>query len=539
MASTPRGSYSSLDLSTEVPLSTEDEDLAAVEGFASFIPLLRFQTDKLFGVVALPVFYLVACALLLMNFLTLALPILGFDLVDSSESGANAPNLNHAMAGPWQTLAFTVLNLLILHWHRLLQQRVQTLVPESLSARLRRRCCRGAEGGEPSAEGSLERSRDSWREQASAAKHEQAGLLQPTASSIMSPNVLTRSASSVDRAELKPKQGGDIYISHGESPRDVGAARNIVEALPGNLSWISEDIRATGGEEAWLKESHIAEAMGDTKTFVALISADSLRRMSNAHEVWNLSVAEWDKALELHKQGSVTIVTAWIGEVDAAELAAGLSDEAPKGGKETMQGEELFDSRSERRSCKMIVEEMLALAKNSQRLTAAKSGGGDGEGQASLMLSYRVTETGDPRDTKEDKKKGDNFTPRLQRALEARGYSCFVGEKQLEGGDEWATTIAKAVKGCKAMLIVSSPTYGMTKWTFRELQMADNNAKKLIPIYHSGNFPPNDKVEVFLGGTQYIDFSSGHERTFDVSPAMVCPGHLGRLTQTVAANRRR
>ncbi len=30
------------------------------------------------------------------------------------------------------------------------------------------------------------------------------------------------------------------------------------------------------------------------------------------------------------------------------------------------------------------------------------------------------------------------------------------------------------------MLIVSSPTYGMTKWTFRELQMADNNQKKLV-----------------------------------------------------------
>jgi hypothetical protein len=70
--------------------------------------------------------------------------------------------------------------------------------------------------------------------------------------------------------------------------------------------------------------------------------------------------------------------------------------------------------------------------------------------------------------------------PRLQQALEARGYSCFVGEKQLEGGDEWATTIARAVKGCRAMLIVSSPTYGMTKWTFRELQMADNNQKKLV-----------------------------------------------------------
>lgn len=32
------------------------------------------------------------------------------------------------------------------------------------------------------------------------------------------------------------------------------------------------------------------------------------------------------------------------------------------------------------------------------------------------------------------------------------------------------------------MLIVCSPTYGMTKWTFRELQMADNNHKKLVRL---------------------------------------------------------
>ena len=42
--------------------------------------------------------------------------------------------------------------------------------------------------------------------------------------------------------------------------------------------------------------------------------------------------------------------------------------------------------------------------------------------------------------------------PKLQKALEARGYSCFVGEKQLEGGDEWASGIARAVLGCRAFL---------------------------------------------------------------------------------------
>jgi hypothetical protein len=45
--------------------------------------------------------------------------------------------------------------------------------------------------------------------------------------------------------------------------------------------------------------------------------------------------------------------------------------------------------------------------------------------------------------------------------------------------------------------------------------MADNNQKKLIPIYHSGEFPPNEKVEVFLGGTQYIDFSENTTVGFD------------------------
>ena len=72
----------------------------------------------------------------------------------------------------------------------------------------------------------------------------------------------------------------------------------------------------------------------------------------------------------------------------------------------------------------------------------------------------RVTETGDPRDTKEDKKKGDNFTPRLQRALEARGYSCFVGEKQLEGGDEWATTIVSRTSCSGICAAVSNGSSG-------------------------------------------------------------------------------
>jgi hypothetical protein len=122
---------------------------------------------------------------------------------------------------------------------------------------------------------------------------------------------------------------------------------------------------------------------------------------------------------------------------------------------------------------------------------------------ADVMISYREPETGQG---------GDKSVFVLQAALEARGFSVFVGEAAIQGGEEWPETIAAGVHNCSAFVVLCSPTYGDTVWTKRELVMADNLRKPLIPVWHSGPYPPK-AVEIFLGGKQRIpggNFSDGY-----------------------------
>ena len=116
---------------------------------------------------------------------------------------------------------------------------------------------------------------------------------------------------------------------------------------------------------------------------------------------------------------------------------------------------------------------------------------------AQVMLSYRVKETGAKH------LGGDDTVVQLARALESRGFSVFVGEADLMGGDRWAAEIQKAVKACQAFVVLCSPTYGDTTWTYREIQLADNNRKPIVALWHSGVFPPPE-VEIFLGGEQRV-----------------------------------
>jgi hypothetical protein len=125
------------------------------------------------------------------------------------------------------------------------------------------------------------------------------------------------------------------------------------------------------------------------------------------------------------------------------------------------------------------------------------------DGVCEVMISYRVPETGES---------GDKSVFVLQAALEKRGYRVFVGEAAIQGAEEWPETIAAGVRDCAALVVLCSPTYGDTVWTKRELVMADNKRKPLIPVWHSGPYPPK-AVEIFLGGMQRIpggNFTQGY-----------------------------
>eukprot|EP01043_Picozoa_sp_COSAG02_P065706 COSAG02_NODE_9996_length_2054_cov_17.047376_1_plen_422_part_01 len=419
-----RGSYESVNSQSAVDMSLDavPADDEATEALKRFIPLLEFQIDKLFGTVAQPVFYAVAIALLLMNTLTVAFAYFGASLV---QEGAD---LRHAMAGIKETVAFTMLNLLIITWHQLLRKRVQQLVPESFVVKLKRTCC-----STTNSNGSTTAALDKWLDgsRRSSGTLRGTGHVRTKSVSVVESALVRTASPLMIRPNITASKAG-IYISSSSvHALDLAAAASVKEALLGNKIWTTNDLCA-GNYDEWLVESHISEILSASNYFVPLISEELLSSMESAHEEWNGTITEWKRALELHKQGALTIIPAWLGHVDLTSVALDkISEGAPKCGEGSMQSEALFDSRIEERSVRAIVDGMLKLAEDSLRLTKFSPITGN-DSTKSLMLSYCVTETGDPKDTLRDaKKKGDNFTPRLQRALQEKGYSCFVAEKQL------------------------------------------------------------------------------------------------------------
>ncbi len=59
---------------------------------------------------------------------------------------------------------------------------------------------------------------------------------------------------------------------------------------------------------------------------------------------------------------------------------------------------------------------------------------------AQLFLSYRVGEAGAG---------GDRTVQRLDASLRRRGYTSFVGEQSLYGGDKWPMEIQTALLACQ------------------------------------------------------------------------------------------
>jgi hypothetical protein len=105
-------------------------------------------------------------------------------------------------------------------------------------------------------------------------------------------------------------------------------------------------------------------------------------------------------------------------------------------------------------------------------------------GPDTIMITYRVPETG------AGSAGGDGTVQRTQAELMARGFSTFVAEQSLQGGQDWTDKIQSAIMDCTAVIALCSTTYGDTKWTKREFGLCDNLGKPILPVWHSGIFPP-------------------------------------------------
>jgi hypothetical protein len=100
------------------------------------------------------------------------------------------------------------------------------------------------------------------------------------------------------------------------------------------------------------------------------------------------------------------------------------------------------------------------------------------------------------------------FVDRLGRQLSGRGYDVWVDREDVVGGgeDRWRRSIVRAIRDSDVVILVLSPNSAVSENVERELSVAADNARRLIPVLLRECQMP-DGFQYELAGLQYVDFS--------------------------------
>lgn len=99
-----------------------------------------------------------------------------------------------------------------------------------------------------------------------------------------------------------------------------------------------------------------------------------------------------------------------------------------------------------------------------------------------------------------------SFTHKLNHDLQRRGVNTWIDVSDIRMLEDWTDRIAKAIESCTAMLVILSPASIQSDWVWRELILAAEQKKTLIPlIYDKCNIPLNWKL--LFGDVQWADFT--------------------------------
>jgi hypothetical protein len=130
-------------------------------------------------------------------------------------------------------------------------------------------------------------------------------------------------------------------------------------------------------------------------------------------------------------------------------------------------------------------------------------------------------------------RKDSEFVNRLIQALELYGFRTWEDVKAISGGDVWRAAISKAVRECDAFLIVLSPQSASSENVSKELAIATNNARRILPVmYQTCTIP--DQMQYDLAQLQWADFV---ETSFDDALAKLVRALGGKPTTELASSR--
>lgn len=117
----------------------------------------------------------------------------------------------------------------------------------------------------------------------------------------------------------------------------------------------------------------------------------------------------------------------------------------------------------------------------------------------------------------------DTFVSPLVKRLRDKGFSIWVDQHLLVGGDDWMDAIGEALDVCKILVLVISPDALESKFVRMEYRYFFNHDKPLIPILYRSV----DRIPPELSVTQYIDFSESNDNTAFLQLAQSIDEKLG------------
>jgi hypothetical protein len=100
------------------------------------------------------------------------------------------------------------------------------------------------------------------------------------------------------------------------------------------------------------------------------------------------------------------------------------------------------------------------------------------------------------------------FVDDLIQELEEHGFSVWVDRQDIRGGTQWRAAITEAIRGCEAFLVVLSPRSTGSRNVGRELELAADNNRPIIPVVCGACEIPS-AFEYHFAGLHRIEVAEG------------------------------
>ena len=99
----------------------------------------------------------------------------------------------------------------------------------------------------------------------------------------------------------------------------------------------------------------------------------------------------------------------------------------------------------------------------------------------------------------------DNVVDKVIKSLSEHGIDFWIDREKLEPGETFASTIANSISECDFFLFLSSRNSNSSPWTLREISMAIDSGKAVLPVRLDDSEYARP-VALYLASIQYVDW---------------------------------